>query len=76
MLACLIHAVLGVTVSVSGLIVPTGAVLLLGLLWIAGVAVMIWGRRRRALVLAVPIASWVVSFTVVWIGDAWLGWTA
>ncbi len=75
-LACLVHAVFGVTVAVSGLIMPMGAVYLLGLFWIAGVAAMIRARHRPALMIVVPIVSWVVWFTVVWIGDAWWGWTA
>lgn len=75
-LAWLIHAALGVTVPVSGLIMPIRAVMLLGLFWIAGVAVMIRFRRRPQLVVAVPMVSWTLWFTVVWIGDAWLGWVA
>ncbi len=74
--AGLVHAALGVTVSVSGLIMPTTAVRLLALLWIAGVVGMIRSRHRPALLLAVPVASWAVWFAVVALGEAWLGWTA
>lgn len=74
--ACVAQAVLGVTVLVSGLIMPNSVVVVLGLIWTAGVAVMIRGRRRRALMLAVPIASWIVWLGVAWIGETALGWTA
>lgn len=74
--ACILQAFFGVTVSVSGLIMPMGAVLLLGPFWVAGVIVMFFARRRPALMIAVPMVSWVVWFAVAWIGDAWWGWTA
>lgn len=75
-IAVLLHAALGITVSVSGLIMPTGAVMVLGLVWIVGVAAMIWCRRRPVPMLAVPIATWAVWFIVVGVGETWLGWTA
>lgn len=75
-LAWICHAALGVTVSVSGLIMPPGAVMLLGLFWIAGVVAMLWNRHRPGLLTAVPAVSWAVWFAVVVLGEAWLGWTA
>lgn len=74
--AWLVQAILGVTVSVSGLIMPPGAVMLLGVFWIVGVVVMLRVRRQPALLFAVPVVSWVVWFAVAALGEAWLGWTA
>lgn len=76
MVAWLVQAVLGVTVSVSGLIMPPGAVMLLGVFWIVGVVAMLRVRHRPALLVAVPVVSWVVWFAVATLGDAWLGWKA
>lgn len=70
------QAILGVTVSVSGLIMPPGAVMLLGFFWIAGVVVMIRHRHRPGLSAAVPAVSWAVWFAVAALGEARLGWTA
>ena len=74
--AGLIHATLGVTVSVSGLVMPSGAVTVLGLVWIGGVAAMILGRNRTVLVLSIPVASWALWWAVLLIGETLFDWTA
>lgn len=63
--------------SVSGLVAPPWAVVLLLIVWLvlAVVAVRVH-RRRGAWSLLVPVAAVALWFAVLGLGDAVLGWTA
>jgi hypothetical protein len=71
-----LQAVAAVFVAASGLMMPMWAVLVMWLVWLAGLAVQIVHRRRPLVVVAVPIvvaAIWLLTGTL---GETYLGWTA
>ncbi len=71
------HLLVGLLVFASGLLAPLWAVVLLGLVWWAALALGVrWVRRGAWWFLLVPPVVLLVWFTAVSAGEALLGWTA
>ena len=70
-----LHAVAGVFVLASGLIMPVWAIAALVAVWLIGLAVAINHRRRTLVVLLVPVATMALWFLTGWAGETFLGWT-
>lgn len=73
----LMHLVVGVFVSSSGLVAPLWAVVLLVAVW-AALAVLLWRwhRRRPLATLAIPFVAAAVWWATITLGEQLLGWTA
>lgn len=66
----------GFVTLASGLLVPLYGLVVLWLLWAAGVAAAILLLRERPVwALPVPFIGLAVWWVVVWAGEAFLGWT-
>jgi hypothetical protein len=75
----MLHLAIGfVPFAVTGLVAPLWGVLVLGVFWVAmlAVAVVLTRRRRAILVPLVPVASLAGWFGFVSLGSAVFGWTA
>jgi hypothetical protein len=63
--------------AASGLVAPAYGVVLLMAIWLVLLVVAFrWWTRRPALVPVVPVVALVLLFAVVWVGGAFLGWSA
>jgi hypothetical protein len=72
----LAHAVVGVFVFSSGLMMPAWAVVALIAVW-AVALVMAFRRRSRPLwVLMTPVVVFAIWYLAGWAGETYLGWTA
>lgn len=77
LVASLLQLVVGFFTLSSGLVAPLWAVVLLGVLWVAGVVALVRVARRRPLVTpAVPVVNGAVWWLVLTLGERLLGWTA
>lgn len=75
-LALLLHLAAGYLYVLSGLVAPPYAVIGLLVVWV----LLLWWlfriRHQRWKTLVVPAAAVVIWFTVLMLGDFFLGWTA
>jgi hypothetical protein len=75
-LAVLLHLVVGFFYLASGLLAPLWAVAGLAIIWIVLAALAVWQwRTRPGWVIATPFCAAAIWFTVLWLGDVFLGWT-
>lgn len=75
--AIVLHLLVAWPVAFTGLLAPPAAVVGLGLVWVAGAALVLWWWRRRPWrALAVPPLVFGVWVVVLNLGDLFLGWTA
>jgi len=70
-----LHAVAGVFVISSGLLMPMWAIVCMGAVWVLGLAIAIRHRANPFVVLSVPIATFAIWFLTASAGEAFLGWT-
>lgn len=60
----------------SGLLAPLWAVVLLYAVWLAGATMLVRTARSRPLVTpVVPLVNAAVVWSVITLGEVWLGWT-
>lgn len=73
-----LHLAIGVfPFSASGLLAPLWGVVVVGLIWLAGlVAAIVLARTRPRLVPLVPLAALAISVGLIFAGDRLLGWIA
>lgn len=76
-LAIALHAVAGWLVSVSGLLAPLWAIVLLAAVWLGACVPLVRAVRARARwAPLVPLAFFALWFATMTAGDLALGWTA
>jgi hypothetical protein len=63
-------------VLVGGLIMPLWAILVLAVIWLAGVFLAIRWRKQRVWFLALPFIMFGIWWATASLGEAFLGWTA
>ena len=71
----LLHAVVGVFVFSSGLLMPAWAIALMILLWVVALWFAIRHRRQPLAVLVTPLATFGLWYLTGWAGETFLGWT-
>jgi hypothetical protein len=67
-----LHAVAGVFVLSSGLMMPTWAIIALAVFWAAALATAIRQRHRPLFVLLTPVVTFAVWFLAGWAGETFL----
>ena len=75
-LATLLHLVAGFFYLSSGLVAPLWAVVLLLAIWVALAVVLFRMRTAGPKTLLVPVAAAAIWFFTLWLGQAFLNWTA
>ena len=71
-----LHAVAGVFVISSGLMMPMWAIIALAVFWFAALGFAIRERHRPLAVLLTPVVTFAVWFLIGWAGETFLDWTA
>jgi hypothetical protein len=66
----------GFPVLVGGLIMPLWAILVLAVIWVAGLFLAIRWRRQRNRFLALPFIMFAIWLATAYLGETFLGWTA
>ena len=77
-IALALHILVGVfPYAASGLVAPLYGLVVLALIWLAGIIVILrWRPANAWLVLLVPVAAVALWFGVLTLGEAVFGWTA
>jgi len=70
-----LHAVVGVFVISSGLLMPAWAIVALAAIWVIGLVVAIRHRHRPVVVLLTPVVTFAIWYLAGWAGETYLGWT-
>jgi hypothetical protein len=71
-----LHAVVGVFVLASGLMMPAWAILALGAVWVIALVAAYRRRDRPWFVLLTPVVTFGIWYLTGWAGETYLGWTA
>ena len=71
-----LHAVTGVFVISSGLMMPMWAIVALAGFWSAALVFAVRHRHRPLVVLLTPVVTFAVWFLTGWAGERFLDWTA
>jgi hypothetical protein len=71
-----LHAVVGVFVISSGLMMPAWAIAALAGFWIIALVAAIRRRHRPLFVLLTPVVMFGIWYLAGWAGETYLGWTA
>ena len=71
-----LHAVAGVFVISSGLMMPMWAIIALAAFWCAALVFAIHQRHRPVAVLLTAVVTFAVWFLTGWAGETFLDWTA
>ena len=72
----LAHAVVGVFVLSSGLMMPAWAIVALATVWAVALVMAIRRRHRPLYVLMTPVVVFAIWYLAGWAGETYLGWTA
>jgi hypothetical protein len=75
-LGFLAHAVVGVFVLSSGLMMPLWAIIALAAFWVVALVAAIRRRDHPLFVLLTPVVTFAVWYLAGWAGETYLGWTA
>jgi len=75
-LGIVLYIASGLPFLFGGLIMPGYAVIGLAVVWLIGLVVVIRWRERRPLFFALPFVMLGLWFTVAWVGENFLGWSA
>ena len=70
-----LHAVVGVFVISSGLLMPAWAIVALAAVWVVALVVAIRQRHRPLFVLLTPVVTFAIWYLAGWAGETFLGWT-
>ena len=71
----LAHAVVGVFVLSSGLMMPAWAIVALAAVWTVALFMAIRRRHRPLYVLMTPVVTFAIWYLAGWAGETYLGWT-
>jgi hypothetical protein len=71
-----LYLVAGFPVLVGGLIMPLWAILLLAVVWVAGLFLAIRWRKQRNRFFALPFIMFAIWLATAYLGETFLGWTA
>jgi hypothetical protein len=71
-----LYAAAGFPILVAGLIMPLWAVMVLAVIWLAGLYLAVRWRRQRSRFLALPFIVVAIWWATAYLGETFLGWTA
>ena len=71
-----LHAVVGIFVLSSGLMMPAWAIVALAAVWVVALVAAIRRRHRPLFVLLTPVVTFAIWYLTGWAGETYLGWTA
>ena len=73
-----LHVLVGIfPFSATGLMAPAYGLVIVVAIWLVGGALVLrLGKTRPGVAVAIPFIELAAWFVLMWVGDAWLDWTA